>query len=179
MDGVNRGAGVGRAAVALALLAASAGCSGGGSSPSAGRATGAPSSSSAVASVPAGTLEAPALAPGQPWSSSVGDSATYYSTAAGSGRRASVDVGFCAAAGGGPAAASSFSWVLIGSDGRAYRPAGTAPAAGTPTYPDSKLVQAGTCLRGWVGFDVPAGTRIARVAYQPGTGGAPLATWTP
>lgn len=161
----------------MLLLAGLAGCSGGGSSSAPG--TAASSSSSPPATVPAGTLQAPGLAAGQAWTSPVGDRATYYSSSV-SGNRTAVDAGFCAASGGGMAAdVSSYSWVLVAADGTEYRPSSNPHAAPSPLYPDTKLVEAGGCLRGWIAFSVPSGTHVARVGYQPQGTPAPLATWIP
>lgn len=166
----------GAVVVALAVLVAVAGCSGN-SSPA--RSTAASSSAAASETVPAGTLQAPGLAAGQAWTSPVGDSATYYSSTP-SGKGTALDVGFCAAGNGASAAGvSSYSWAVVAADGTVFRQASIGSALPTPAYPDTKLVMPGACLRGWVGFQLPAGISIARVAYQPEGEAAPLALWNP
>jgi hypothetical protein len=171
------GGAAGRRAATVGLVLAAltvAGCTGGGSAPSA-----SPSPTSAApTTVAAGTPDTPGLAAEQAWTSPVGDTATYHSTSV-SGGRTYVDVGFCAAPGSAAAAVSSYSWALVGRDGRLYRPAAGPGAAPSPAYPDTKLVEGGSCLRGWVGFRLPAGVEVARVAYQPEGSAAPLATWNP
>ncbi|MFI7632415.1 hypothetical protein [Microbispora rosea] len=44
-----------------------------------------------------------------------------------------------------------------------------------PLYPTDHVVKPGRCARGWIPFEVPRGTRLAYVSYQPE--GANLVEW--
>jgi hypothetical protein len=114
---------------------------------------------------------------GQTWTSSVGDTATYYATTVRGSDRL-VDAGFCAAPGAGAADVSAYSWVLVERGGHLIRPDSHA-ATPSPGHPSVALVQAGSCVRGWVGFAVPSGADVVRVGYEPDGRSAPLATWNP
>lgn len=41
---------------------------------------------------------------------------------------------------------------------------------GVPLYPSGRVVRPGQCVRGWVPFEVPKGSRPRTVTYQPGAG---------
>lgn len=88
----------------------------------------------------------------------------------------SVDAKFCLSKSG-PASGVSLSWdpwSLVGADGSSTFPAAPSTYRGfpLPAYPfaSDKVTAPGSCSRGWVVFEVPKGTKVGGVLYQPSNG---------
>ena len=89
---------------------------------------------------------------------------------------AAVEGEFCATGGDDVRALSDTDFFLVTADERLL--SSIDATMNSPRFPASQTAAASTCLRGWIGFAVPAGDAVAAVRWDvTGTGGGPFLEW--
>jgi hypothetical protein len=79
-----------------------------------------------------------------------------------------------------PISAGPHPWSIATADGSTFATASVSWANDPiPQYPDGQIVVAGQCVKGWLLFEVPAGTMITSVRYgvELATGGVLTGVW--
>jgi hypothetical protein len=74
---------------------------------------------------------------------------------------------------------SSYPWTLATADGSTFEPMGTFYGNDpVPQYPSQRVVAAGQCVKGWILYELPAGTAITTIRYSNSSSDTPLlGTW--
>ncbi|MBQ0897468.1 hypothetical protein KBX37_31145 [Micromonospora sp. U56] len=93
-----------------------------------------------------------------------------------------LDIKYCLKrlpAGTGSIELSGYPWTLKFGNSAFQSTGSSGGAAMNPEYPEGRRIKVGSCIRGWLDFEVPKTGRLTEVQYAPQADGVDIISWRP